>query len=649
MNENINAHHKVHQTSIAGFLVALGIIYGDIGTSPLYVLKAIVGDAPISRDTVFGGISAIFWTLTLLTTIKYVILILRADNNGEGGIFSLYALVRRRARWLFYPAVLGGATLLADGLITPPISVSSAIEGLRILSPEIPTIPIVIFILLILFSVQYFGTHKVGTYFGPMMLVWFSMLFTLGLLQIFQYPSVIEALNPKYLFMLLVHHPHALWVLGAVFLCTTGAEALYSDLGHCGRGNIRMSWGFVKLALVINYLGQAAWLCGLEGTLLAGRNPFYEIMPRWFLLIGIAVSTTAAIIASQALISGSFTIISEAMRLHLFPKLKVNYPSELKGQVYVPAINFFLCIGCIGVVLYFKESSNMEAAYGLAITLTMLMTTILYSAYLFQRGVSRVLISLFLALYLSVESIFLVANLLKFFHGGYVTVFLAGLFLFVMLIWSIASKLKRQYTEFVDFSEHLKSLNDLSLDASVPKFATNLVFMTGAAVPEIIESKIIYSIFRKRPKRADVYWFIHVHVTDVPYLLEYEVTHLIQGKAIRVDFNIGFRVEPRINVFFRKVIEELSRTGEVDTLSRYDSLRKNNIPADFQFVVLEKALSTENALPPRETFVMRMYSLLKHISLTEEKSFGLDTSSVLVEKVPLVLVPTGNFEIKRVI
>lgn len=628
--------------------MSLGIIFGDIGTSPLYVLRSIVGNTPIDPALVMGGVSAVFWTLTLVTTLKYIVLLLEADNKGEGGIFSLYALVRRRAKWLVFPALIGGATLLADGLITPAISVSAAIEGLRTINPDIPTVPIVIAILIGLFSVQFFGTNRVGKSFGPIMCWWFSMLAVLGIIQILSYPEVLKAINPWYTYWLLTHHPDSLWVLGAVFLCTTGAEALYSDLGHCGKANIRFAWGFVKIALLLNYFGQAAWVCGLEGKTLDGMNPFFEVMPKWFVPIGILTAASAAIIASQALISGTFTLVAEAMRLYLFPKLKISYPSELRGQMYLPAINLFLCVGCIGVVLYFRESSRMEAAYGLAITLTMLMTTTLFAAFLRRKRISWWVVAPLIGLFYLVEGSFFIANILKFTHGGYVTFMIAGMMALGMWIWFTASKLKREYTEYVDFSEYLPKLKDLAGDNSIPKYSTHLVYMTGASIPELIESKIIYSIFRKRPKRADVYWFLHVHVLDEPYGLEYKVTHLIQNQAIRVDFNLGFRVEPRINVFFRKVVEDLSKSGEVDMLSRYASLRKHELPGDFRFVVLEKTLSAESALPPIQSFVMRAYYFLKPLSLSEEKSFGLDTSSVVSEKVPLVISPLKDVQIERV-
>lgn len=641
--------NDLSKASLAGILVSMGIIFGDIGTSPLYVLRSIVGNTPIDKELVMGGVSAVFWTLTLVTSFKYVTLILEADNKGEGGIFSLYALVRRRAKWLVFPALIGGATLLADGLITPAISVSAAVEGLRVLNPEIPTVPIVIAILVGLFSVQFFGTNRVGSSFGPIMVGWFSMLAILGLLQIVHSPEVLAAINPWYLYWLLTHHPDSLWVLGAVFLCTTGAEALYSDLGHCGKSNIRFAWGLVKICLLINYFGQAAWVIGLEGEVLGGRNPFFEIMSPWFVPFGVIMATSAAIIASQALISGSFTLVAEAMRLYLFPKLKISYPSELRGQMYIPKMNLFLCSGCIGVVLYFKESSNMEAAYGLAITITMLMTTTLFAAYLRRKRVSWWIVSLFIGMFVTIEGAFFTANLLKLAHGGYVTFIIAGTLALVMWIWFTASKLKREYTEFVDFSEYLPKLKDLAEDQTVSKYSTHLVYMTGASIPELIESKIIYSIFRKRPKRADVYWFLHVHVLDEPYGLEYKVTHLIQNQAIRVDFNLGFRIEPRINVFFRKVVEDLAKSGEVDMLSRYESLRKYDLPGDFRFVVLEKTLSSESALPAIQKFVMRAYYFLKPISLSEEKSFGLDTSSVVSEKVPLVISPMKDIKIERIV
>lgn len=637
-----------NKITAGGLLVALGIIYGDIGTSPLYVLKAVAGSEPIAEDVVLGALSCIFWTLTLLTTIKYVVLTLRADNRGEGGILALYALVRKNARWLLLPAIIGGSALLADGIITPPISVSSAIEGLRKIHPEIQTVPIVLGILTLIFSIQHFGTRFIGRSFGPVMLGWFSILCILGVASMLTAPWIVKALNPVYALQLLFMHENGFWVLGAIFLCTTGAEALYSDLGHCGRGNIQVSWIFVKIALLINYMGQGAWLLAHQGELLGDRNPFFEIMPDWFLIPGIAMSAAAAIIASQAVISGSFTLATEAMRLSVLPKAKIVYPTELKGQIYVPIVNLLLFLGCTGVVLYFRESSNMEAAYGLAITVTMLMTTVLFANYLLRMRVPWQLVALYLTVYLSIESGFLFANLLKLHHGGWFTVLIGSAVALVMYVWNSGARLKTTYTEYESLPQHLPALESLSKDLEVPKYATHLVYMSGAPFPKLIESKVVYSLFHIHPKRADVYWFIHVNVLDVPYTTEYEVTTMIPKKVFRIDFNLGFRVEPRINLFFRKVLEEMSSRGEVDLLSRYNSLRVNEVPGDLRFVVLRKELSYESSLPWFDQFIMEGYFMLRRFSLSEERGFGLDTSSVTTETVPLVLSPAKGFELKRV-
>jgi KUP system potassium uptake protein len=641
-------HHHVHKVSGAALLITLGIIFGDIGTSPLYVLKAIVGDHPIDSETIKGGLSCIFWTLTLQTTLKYVVLTLRADNKGEGGIFSLYTLVRRaKIKWLMFPAIIGGSTLLADGIITPPISVASAVEGLRTISPGIQTIPIVIIILTALFTIQQFGTKLVGKFFGPLMLVWFLMLTILGASQISTNMSVLSSINPYYAYKLLFLHPGGFLVLGAVFLCTTGAEALYSDLGHCGRQNIRISWIFVKTALVLNYFGQGAWLIAREGQKLT-ENPFYGVMPPWFVPAGIAIATMAAIVASQALISGSFTLINEAIRLNFWPKVKVKYPTDLKGQLYIPSINWLLLAGCIGIVLHFQESSGMEAAYGLAIVLTMLMTTTLLTYYMIIKHYNRIFIFLVLITYMIIETSFLIANLSKFTHGGYITLLIATLLIVIMLAWYYARKIRNRYVEFVKLADYLPVLEDLSRDLSVPKYATHLVYLTSANNIEEIESKIIYSIMQKQPKRADIYWFVHVDVIDEPYRMEYKVCEFIHDDVIRIDFRLGFRVAPRVNLMFRKVVEDLVRNKEVDITSRYKSLNKNNIIGDFRFIVIEKFLSYENELPFYEKVILDIYFFLKHFSLTEEKAFGLDTSSVTIETVPLIIAPPKELNMKRV-
>ena len=612
-------------------------------------MKAIIGSGSVINEMVIlGGVSLIFWTLTLQTTIKYVIITLRADNKGEGGIFSLYALVRgSKNPWLVFPAMLGGATLLADGIITPPISVSSAIEGLTKIQPTLPLIPIVLVIILSMFIIQRFGTNFVGKFFGPMMFVWFSMLAILGVSQMRYAPEIFKALNPYYGWQLLVNYPNGFWVLGAVFLCTTGAEALYSDLGHCGKQNIRVSWIFVKATLVLNYMGQGAWLLKHNGELLNDRNPFFELMAPWFLPIGIAISTLAAIIASQALISGSFTLINEAIRLNFWPKVKVVYPTEMRGQLYIPSVNWLLMLGCTGIVLFFQESAKMEAAYGLAIILTMLMTTILLTYYLHEKKVNPVLIAILLLTFLIIEFSFLAANLSKFSHGGWVTLLVASSLFIIMLVLYYSRKIRNRLVEFVYIKDYLPLIKGLSEDESVPKYATHLVYLTSANNLDEIEEKVFYSIFYKKPKRADVYWFVHVDVLDEPYTLEYKVTELLHDKLIRIDMRIGFRIDPRVNLMFRQIVTELVKNKEVDIISRYPSLMKRNLVGDFRFVVMEKFLSYDNELPWLQKIIMDFYFLIKKISLPEERAFGLDTSSVTVEKIPLVVKPIEGLKLTR--
>jgi KUP system potassium uptake protein len=661
----VGKHININKVSAAGLLIALGIIYGDIGTSPLYVLNAITKGKTIDENLILGSLSCIIWTLTLQTTLKYVILTLKADNRGEGGIFSLYALVRRQKKWLVLPAMIGGAALLADGMITPPISVTSAIEGLRNIPPDLmPTassietstiIYIVLGIITVLFFLQQFGTASIGKLFGPVMLIWFAMLAVLGFVHLKDDIFIFKSLSPHYAIRLLTEYPKGFWILGAVFLCTTGAEALYSDLGHCGKGNIRYSWIFVKTSLVLNYLGQGAWLLAQYNhkaittkMIQGGFNPFYGVMPQWFIMAGIVIATAAAIIASQALISGSFTLISEAMRLNLWPKMRVVFPSEERGQIYIPGINFLLFFGCTGVVLYFRESTNMEAAYGLAITLCMIATSILFSNYLVIHRVASLWIYLYLATYFTIEFSFLFANLEKFPHGGYVALLVGGALFAIMYVWYRSRKIKNRYVEFVRLEHYIPQIQELSNDRTVPKHATHLVYMTSANNPKEIEHKIIYSILNKKPKRADIYWFVHVDTVDDPYTSEYTVEHIIPNDIIRVEFRLGFRMEPKINLMFRRVVEELVQNKEVNITSRYESLERNNVVGDFQFIVMEKYLSQDNELPFFERVIMKLYFWLKELSLSEERGFGLDPSNVVIEKFPLIVAPVQGVKLKRI-
>lgn len=624
--------------SAAGLMITLGIIFGDIGTSPLYVMKAIIaGGDVITPDFIRGGLSCIFWTLTLQTTLKYIVITLRADNNGEGGIFSLFALIRKRAKWAYLFAIIGGATLLADGVITPSITIVSAIEGLTIIDPRIPVLPIVIVIITGLFFIQKFGTKVVGKSFGPLMLIWFTMLGVLGLKEIIHYPMIIKAIDPQYAFEFLTKTPQGFLLMGAVFLCTTGAEALYSDLGHCGISNIRISWIFVKTALLLNYFGQGAWAIMNPDSIYEWTNPFFSLMPSWFLIPGIAIATIAAIVASQALISGSFTLISEAISLNFWPKIKINYPTTIKGQMYISSINWILYFSCLFVVLFFRKSSNMEAAYGLSITITMLMTTSLLSIYLYLKKTPHYVIGVFLLVYLTIEGSFLIANLNKFMHGGWFTILIGGILFMIMYVWYHGRKIKNSFIEFVKLEQYYDVISDLSRDDTVPKYATNLVFLTKANKSTDIESKIIYSIISKQPKRADTYWLLHVDILDEPHVLEYKIIRLIPGILIKVDFKIGFKVQPRINLFFRQVVDDLARNKEIDLISHYRSLRKHSISSDFRFVLIDRIQNYDFDFPPREQFVMDLYSIIKNFGISEVRAMGLDTSNVVVETVPLYI------------
>lgn len=655
MSQSKSTH--LDRVSLGTLLVTLGIIYGDIGTSPLYVMKAIMGKAIIQEEVVLGAISCVFWTLTLQTTIKYVFLTLKADNNGEGGIFSLFTLVKKLKKpWLIVPAIIGGSALLADGIITPPISISSAVEGLKIYQPELATIPIVIGILVGIFFIQQFGTKTIGRFFGPMMMIWFLMLGILGFSHLIDNLSVLRALNPYYAFHLLTIHSEGYLVLGFVFLCTTGAEALYSDLGHCGIKNIRISWMFVKTMLVLSYFGQGTLLIEHAGSTLMDlspnseqpANPFYLVMPDWFLPFGIGIATLAAVIASQALISGSFTLINEAIRLNLWPKVRVKFPTNIRGQLYIPSINFLLFIGCVFVVLHFKESGNMEAAYGLAITLCMIMTTILLGYFMVLKRVPLIIIILVEIIYLSIEVSFFISNVQKFSHGGYVTVIIAGVLASVMTVNYLGKKIRRNYTDLVNIVDYQDILTDLSQDQTMPKYVTNLVYLTNAYNPSKIEYKAMFSIINRRPKRADNYWFVHVNVVDEPYKSEYKVVKYgAHQNILRIDFYLGFRNEQRINVLMKQVVTELMLQGEIDITTRYESLHKIDAIGDFEYVLIEKELSYDNDLPMKEKIILDLYDFLKKISLSEEKAFGLDSSAVKVERFPLIINPIEDLPLKR--
>ncbi len=648
MSSNQNNSERVR---IATLLVTLGIIFGDIGTSPIYVLNAIVSSQVITKELVLGGLSCVFWTLILITTIKYVFLALNADNRGEGGIFALYALVRRfKVKWTILPAIIGCAALMADGFITPPISISSAVEGLRILKPDIPTVPIVLVILTGLFLFQQFGTQIVGGIFGPVMLIWFLMIGGLGARQIIAHPEVLAALNPYYAIHFLVTYPGGFWLLGAVFLCTTGGEALYSDLGHCGKMNIRVSWAFVLFMLVLSYFGQSALLLGQFGGQHwpEGKSTFYSQMPDWFLPVGIAIATLATIIASQALITGCFTLANEAMKLRLWANLKVIYPSTHQGQIYIPDINWFLFCGCTAVVLLFRESGNMEAAYGLAITINMLMTTLLLTYLMFIQRKPAVVVWGIPMVFLTIETAFFISNLLKFKNGGWFTIAIAAVLFFGMWIFYQARLLRKKHIEFVPIKDYIAPLKDLMHDETIPKEANNLVYMSMANDKSHIDSNIVHSLFRKGPKRADIYWFVHVEIMNEPFGATYSVDTVVPRRIFFVRLSFGFKVDHKVNLMFNKIVEEMVKTGEVDELSHYPSLRKYNMPADFKFILLNSRVAIDDALTPYEQFIVKGYRFIKSISLSTAEDFGLELTNVEEEMVPIRIAPTTTIELKRV-
>ena len=645
----------VDKVTIASLLVALGIIYGDIGTSPLYVFKAIIGARDINLMLVYGGVSCVFWTLVFQTTIKYIWLTLRADNHGEGGIFSLYALVRRYGKKLVIPTILGATTLLADGIITPPISVSSAIEGLSMLPSlngiivpgNLLTVCIVVAIISLLFFFQRFGTQIIGKAFGPIMTIWFTMLIVFGVKEIMQHTDILMALNPYYAYDLLANYPSGFWLLGAVFLCTTGAEALYSDLGHCGIKNIRITWIYVKISLVVAYLGQAAWLMHQGETLLNGRNPFFEIIPGWFLLPSIIISTFATIIASQALISGSFTLISEAMNLNFWPRVTVRQPSDSKGQIYIPSINTLLWFGCVLMMVYFKESAHMEAAYGFSITITMMMTTLLLSYFIYYRlKWNKFALIAFLFVFGAIEIAFFVANVAKI-KERWMFLFFELFIFMVMYVWYYARKINNKFIKFTELRKYSSQLTELSEDDAIPKFATHLIYLSKADRRHEIEEKVIKSIFAKKPKRADVYWFLHINRTEEPFTLSYDVSELVDDKVIKVNINVGFRVQPKTEIYFKHIVKELVANKELNLHIRPDGSSKYNNEPDFKFVVIEKFLSVENEFAFKEGFLLRGYFFLKRLGLSDEKAFGLEKSDVEIEQIPLIYQPITNVKLRR--
>lgn len=666
MMEKVLNSCRERPLTIAGMFVTIGIIYGDIGTSPLYVMKALVegngGLESVTREFIYGSLSLIFWTLTFLTTIKYILIALKADNHGEGGILALYSLIQKKGAWLVFPAMIGGAALLADGVLTPAVTVTSAVEGLKGIpayvnnfgSSQSTVILITIVILSFLFLIQRTGTEMIGRLFGPIMFLWFTMLGTLGVIHIFETMDVLKALSPYYGINLLFseHNKAGFAILGSVFLATTGAEALYSDLGHVGRKNIYGTWPFVKICLLLNYLGQGAWLLQVKENIafqkVIGFNPFFEMMPQSFRIIGVVFAALAAIIASQALISGSFTLVSEAIKLNLLPRLKIYYPAISKGQMYIPSINFLLMFSCIGVVLYFRTSSHMESAYGLAITITMLMTTILLFNYLVQKKVSKILSFLMVISFGTLETAFFVSSASKFFHGGFVTVIIASIILIQMILWFKASILEQAVTKEVSLEDYIFTLGKLRKDEHLPVYATNLVYLTSKSRPGQVNNEIMYSILDKRPKKAVVYWFINIVVTDDPWTMEYSVENFQTDYVFKIQFRLGFRVEQKVGTYLRQVVTDLMESHEIKKQFQFYSTNEvNRNVGDFCFVLVREELPHDTDLPLIKRLIMRFRLQLKKITVSPVSWFGLEHTDVKIEHVPLRLGTARPIRLRR--
>ncbi|WP_334133359.1 KUP/HAK/KT family potassium transporter [Paramuribaculum intestinale] len=648
-NERKYDGSSLRRITLAGMLVTVGIVFGDIGTSPLYVMKAIVGVNPgYDADYIIGAISCVIWTLTLQTTVKYVLIALRADNKGEGGILALFALLRRQPRgWLYIVAAVGAAMLVADGVITPAITVTTAVEGLRIVAPSTPVMPVVIGVILLIFMMQRVGTGRIGRCFGPFMLAWFLMLGVLGAVNLPACPEVLKAFNPWYAVKLLVSSPSWFMIMGAVFLCTTGAEALYSDLGHCGRRNITASWMFVKVMLILNYLGQGAWLLTHAREAAGGINPFYAVMPQWMTLAGVAMSTGAAIIASQALLSGSFTIFSEAVNLGFWPRLKIDYPSTEKGQLYVSSVNWCLLAGCLLTVVIFRDSSHIEAAYGLAVTIAMLTTTLLLAFWLRLRGVNMIVVGAFFAFFMTVEGIFFVANMSKFVHGGWFSLMIAAVVGSIMIVWRNSTRRRASFIEYRRMADSAATISAVKADKEIPKYASNLVYLSRSGDPSLVESKLLYSIVNKQPKRADHYWFVHIDHVDSPDELSYSVSVVVPETIYVVTMHLGFRVAPRISVYLRQIVEDLVVSGDLDLRSGYPSLRREGIPGDFRFIILHRIFSPTSICGATTALLMRLHDILRHIGVSDTSAYGLDTSVVTAETVPLIINTSSGRRIVR--
>ena len=666
---------KSKRISAAGLLIAIGIVYGDIGTSPLYVMKAIVagngGIGNVNRDFIVGSISLVLWTVTLLTTLQTVFIALKATNHGEGGIFALYTLVRKHAKWLVLPALLGGAAILADGTLTPAVTVTTAIEGLKGIQfgNSIPVntqnmvIAITVVILLLLFSIQRMGTSFIGKAFGPIMFIWFTFLGGIGLMNMAHDWSILQAINPYYAIKLLAspYNKEGVFILGSVFLATTGAEALYSDVGHVGKNNIIGSWPYVFVCLALNYFGQGVWILQHPTYHTTGDfNPFYETVPNDIRLVAIVLATIAAIIASQALITGSFTLVAEAIGMKFLPRMNIIYPSNEKGQIYIPSVNKMICAATIAIVLLFRTSAHMEAAYGLSITISMLMTTILLFEWLIIKGVHLIWDWIFLLFFGLLDVIFMVASLSKFFHGGYVSLVIAGFICLIMYIWYYGNKIRdkrESRNAYVRLDDYIDMLTQLSHDEDYPTYADNLVYMAKVKYNKFIKREILYSILDKRPKRAKAYWFVTVNVTNEPFTAEYAVNTFGTKNVINVQLFLGFKQQQRVNVYLRQIVHDLIADGTIESQPQEYTTTPGRDVGDFSFVIVNDVISPQTQLRGYEKALVEARVWLQNLSSNPASWFGLDYADTVVERVPLILgdqhrihithIPSNKYEVEK--
>ena len=646
-------------------VVALGVVYGDIGTSPLYTMQTFLngqgGIQNADREAILGVLSLVFWSITLITTVKYVLIAMRIDNKGEGGIFALYSLIRKYGGWLAIPAMLGGAAFLADSVLTPAVSISSAVEGLKTIPVFEPmfrenanlTMIITAIIILLLFSVQSRGTESIGRVFGSIVMVWFGFLAVVGVFNLSNDWSVFAALNPVYgiRFLFSPHNAAGIALMGTVFLSTTGAEALYSDMGHVGRGNIYFTWPFIKIALVFNYFGQGAWMLrnqhnsALEDV--ESLNPFFQMMSPGVRYLAVALSVTAGIIASQALITGAFTMVAEATGLNWMPHLQVRYPARTRGQLYIPVVNGVLCVSTLAVLFLFRDSEHISAAYGLALTITMITTTVLLAVYMWYNR-HKVGAIVFSIVFLSIQIMFFIASMAKFMHGGWFTMLLTLMILMIMVTWNDGTKIERSQRRHMKRKDFLPALEKLHGDFRIPYFADNIVYLTSDSEMKRLDTDIFFSIFADHPKRARAWWAVSVQTTDEPFTREYSVENFGTDYLFRVKIRLGFKVSQSIPAYIHQIMHDLEHTGELpQQKSQYPKLDADPGVGTIKYVLIHKALMPESTISQRGALSLQMKYAIRHAAGSPVKWFGLAPYNPLIEVQPLFLSTRRPPRLKR--